>query len=313
ESGQVWRNLGFAYARQITEQNVTEKLPEAIAAYGKSIEVDPSDPRTFTELDILYAQRGCPATERLAMMTQNGHLATVLRHDDAVIRLCGLYNETGMYDEAAEILDTRHFHVWEGGGEVHDYFVDAHLLRGLERMRDADTAGAMADFRKALEYPSNLEVGRPTSGRQDAKILYFLAEAQSMSGDGTSAMTSLEMAVSAENAPRWIDSELTYFRILAMRKLGRSEDARELFDSFAKRVNERYESEIGSQNAALSGDTGNDEFSKFGEEGTRQTRAAQTCYLRGLVYRLSDDPESAREMFRESMRRDPNLIWPRQW
>ena len=43
----------------------------------------------------------------------------------------------GHLDEAIAILEGHHFRKWEGVGNVHDTYVDAHLLRGLRRgLRD---------------------------------------------------------------------------------------------------------------------------------------------------------------------------------
>lgn len=66
-----------------------------------------------------------------------------MKHDDAVMRLLTLYNASGQYDKAIKILDNRHFHLWEGGGQVHDIYVDSHMLKGMKllkgkRYKDAD-------------------------------------------------------------------------------------------------------------------------------------------------------------------------------
>lgn len=172
--GLVWRNLGFAYAQR-------GEIDRAIAAYENCLKHDVSAPRPFTELDILEAQKLISAEKRLARLDAN--LETILKHDDATIRLVKLLTQTEQYERAIEILDTRHFHVWEGGRAVHGTFVDAHILRGILR-RDAGNFDAAAeDFAAAGTYPENLEVAKGTGGGQNAKIFYFLGTSREARGD----------------------------------------------------------------------------------------------------------------------------------
>lgn len=144
-------NLGFGYNRQ-------NEPGKAIAGYEKAIAFNNKDPRIFQELDILYEKNKKPATERLAILEQN--IQTVMKHDEAVMRLLTLYNETGAYDKAIDIMANRHFHVWEGGGEIHDIYVDSHLLKGMDLLKSGKQKEAISEFEVADLYPENLEVGR---------------------------------------------------------------------------------------------------------------------------------------------------------
>ena len=191
--GLVWRNLGFAYAQR-------GEIDRAIAAYENCLKHDVSDPRPFTELDILEAQKLISAEKRLARLDAN--LETILKHDDATVRLVELLTQTGQYERAIEILDTRHFHVWEGGRAVHGTFVDAHILRGILR-RDAGNFDAAAeDFATAGTYPENLEVAKG-------------------------------------NAPSEAASELTWFQIASLKKLERIAEAEEMTKKFSSAIQAR--------------------------------------------------------------------------
>ena len=191
--GRVWRNLGFAYAQR-------GETDRAITAYENSLKHDVSDPRPFTELDILEAQKLISAEKRLARLDAN--LETILKHDDATVRLVELLTQTGQYERAIEILDTRHFHVWEGGRAVHGTFVDAHILRGILR-RDAGNFDAAAeDFAAAGTYPENLEVAKG-------------------------------------NAPSEAASELTWFQIASLKKLERIAEAEEMTKKFSSAIQAR--------------------------------------------------------------------------
>ncbi len=296
KSGQVERNLGFAYERN-------GKMEQAVAAYEKSVKADPSNPRTLIELDALYQRTGKPATNRLAWMQK--HLSTVMKHDDAVIRLLGLYNETGQYDKAIRILDTRHFHVWEGGGQVHDLFVDAHLLKGLSLLRTKKYEAAVREFETADTYPENLEVGRPATGRSGAKIYYYIGLASKEQGNTAKAQECFEKSAGTETSggrSRGGRSERDIYRTLSLQQLGKTDEANKLIASCREYVEQQL-----SSNSLI------DEYSKFGEDGSQSQRLAQVFYLSGLTYYAQGDRSKAAEEFDKALKANRNLIWPKQF
>ena len=71
---------------------------------------------------------------------------------------------------ALAILTTRRFHVWEGAAALHQPFVDACLLRGLEKLASGDNAEALRDFQLADTYPENLQAGRPGDAGQGPNL-----------------------------------------------------------------------------------------------------------------------------------------------
>jgi tetratricopeptide (TPR) repeat protein len=291
------RNLGFGYSRA----NETAK---AIASYEQSVKADPTDPRVFLELDQLYEQAGKPAKERLALLEKN--VKTVLRHDDAVIRLLTLYNETGAYDKSIRIVDQRHFHVWEGGGQVHGVFVDAHLLQGIKLLKAKKYSAAIKEFETADLYPDNLEVGRPAGGGHSAKGFYYMGEALKQMGNAAKANECFETAAQSTNIRIRnrgnIPSEELYFRALALRELGRASEA----DNLIKTLKDGVSQQLSSQTLI-------DEYSKFGEDGSRSERLASLHYLNGLVFLAQGDEAQAHESFRLALRMNQNLIWPKQF
>ncbi|MDL2208301.1 DUF5107 domain-containing protein [Parabacteroides sp. OttesenSCG-928-O15] len=289
---QAYRNLGFAYNRK-------GEMASAIAALEKGIQYDKADPRYFMELDQLYEQNNKPAKERLALMEKN--LKTVLKHDDAVLRLLTLYNETGAYDKAIKILDTRHFHVWEGGGQVHNLYVDSHLLKGMKLLNSKKYAAAIKEFELADLYPENLEVGRPAGGGHSAKGYYYMGEAYKQMGNAAKAKECYEIAAGAEQRRRRQSvSEDVFFRALAMREIGRTTEAGQLINTLQKEVDTQLNSQVVV-----------DEYSKFGEDGSRAERLASLHYLNGLVFWANGDKQKAQEEFRTSIRMNQNLIWPK--
>ncbi|MDR1557090.1 MAG: DUF5107 domain-containing protein [Tannerellaceae bacterium] len=287
------RNLGFGYNR-------AGETTKAIAAYEQSVRADPTDPRVFLELDQLYEQSGKPAGERLALLEK--HWKTVLRHDDALLRLLTLYNETGAYDKGIKILDSRHFHVWEGGGQVHGVYVDAYLLKGIKSLNAKNYAAAIKAFEKADLYPDNLEVGRPAGGGHSPKGFYYMGEAYKRMGNNEQAEACFNTAAGTDS-PRLRSalSEDLYFRALALRELGRTAEAGDLIKSLKEAVDRQLNSQVLV-----------DEYSKFGEDGSRSERLAGLHYLHGLVSLAEGDKAKAREAFRLALRMNQNLIWAKQ-
>lgn len=287
--GRVWRNLGFAAGQE-------KKYNEALVYYRQAINADPGDPRFVYESDQLAAKAGVSVKERLAVL--NANLPAVFMYDDCVARLVELYNETGDYDSAIETLTNRHFHVWEGGRDVHSLFVDARLLRALVRLADKDYAGALEDCRAAATWPANFEAAPPLDGGQNPKIFYFTALVCEANGDADGMKDALEACVDSRNAPGSVRSEQTFYRVLAMRKLGQTDAASRLEKSFRDAV----EAEAAKTPSV-------DEFSKFGEEGSNAERAAGSYFQQGLAAKLAGDEAAAAAAFDAAMKLNPNLIW----
>ncbi|GHT12483.1 hypothetical protein FACS189426_15940 [Bacteroidia bacterium] len=290
------RNLAFGYSR-------AGKTAKAIATYEQSIKADPSDPRVFLELDQLYEQTGKPAKDRLALLEKN--LKTVLKHDDAVIRLLGLYNETGAYDKGIKILADSHFHVWEGGGQVHNYYVDAHLLKGIKLLDGKKYAAAIKEFEAADLYPENLEVGRPDGGGHSTKGYYYMGQAYKQIGNVEKANAGFEIASASRSNRRssfGLLSDNSYFQAQAFKELGKTGEADKLIQSLKEGVKTQLESP-----SVI------DEFSKFGEDGTRSERLANLHYLNGLVYLYEGNASQARTEFTQALQMNKNLIWPKQF
>jgi len=146
------RNVGFGEGQK-------DNYLEAVKYYDMAIKADPSDPMLFTESDKLCEKAGIDPKTRLKRMESN--MATVMRHDDAVMRLLQAYNETGNFDKAIKIMKNRHFHLWEGGGQIHNIYAASHILKGKEYLNKKKYDKALKEFDLATLYPENLEVPAP--------------------------------------------------------------------------------------------------------------------------------------------------------
>jgi tetratricopeptide (TPR) repeat protein len=216
------RNLGFAYARARND------VPKATAALERAVSLNPKDPRLLFELDEYYEAAGAPLEKRLASLA--GHQETVLARHTTTARQVMVLTLLGRYDDAIELLGKRHFQVWEGEGGVHDWWADAHLLRGRQKLAHGDPKGALADFEAALVIPENIEVGSAI-GLKKPQALYSVGLAQQALGRKDLARKAFEGAAALRReAP-----EAAYYQGLALEALGRKVEARALFDELAAR------------------------------------------------------------------------------
>jgi tetratricopeptide (TPR) repeat protein len=260
-----------------------------VASLEKAVAANPRDARLFYEHDVLYEQSGAPLDKRLALLERNH--GAVARRDDALSREISLLIRAGHSSRAIDLLMTHHFHIWEGGGEVHNLWVEALLARGRSNLERKKAAEAKNDFERALEYPANLEVGPPADGGGSPKIYFFIGAATEAAGDEAKAAVAFEKAAGFKSG--W--SEQTYYRGLALRKLGRDVEARQLFDGLVDFAQKRIRTTPGM-----------DFFEKFGEKQSVRVEEARYRFLLGLGYAGKEAIGEAASEFRRALELDPN-------
>lgn len=284
------RNLGLAYLR------IKNDVAEAIKSLEKARKLAPTEPRLYDELDLLYEAGKVSPDKRLDLLVKNHE--TVKKRDDALSREIGLLVQLGEYDRALDLLESHHFHVWEGGGRIHNVFVDAHVLRGLERYSSSDYRDALKSFLSALEYPENLEVGKPVRGGGEPRVQYFIGTAYEALGEKTRAREYFEKAV----APKRGWSELSFYQGMSYRKLGQKEESERVFQGLMRFAQKTLEatSEM-------------DFFAKFGERQSASNRRAQAHYLLALSYLGKEEMGKAREELEKALELNTNHIWAKYY
>ncbi|MBP7050150.1 MAG: DUF5107 domain-containing protein [Phycisphaerae bacterium] len=284
------RNLGWAWYR--TQNDV----PKAIAGYERAVSCNAGDARLFTELDELYELGNVAPETRLALMEK--HQATVVKRNDSYLRWIMVQVLAGRYDEAVDALAKHHFHVREGGGEIRDVYVDAHLLRGIHRLKAGHAKEALADFLAAAEYPENLSVGKPKEDPRAAQFAYYAGCAHEALGDAEKARQCF--ADAAQQQGGWRSPDARFCRAMGLRKLGREDEAVAQFDELIKTGTER-----------LTHDESVDFFAKFGERQSRQVQQASAQYTLGLGHLGKGDLTAARRAFEQAARLNVSHVWAR--
>lgn len=288
----VHRNLGLAY------YNVERDAEKARASYHRAFAVNQRDARLLYELDQLEKRVGASPEERIGRLEQYRHL--VDERDDLYLELATLYTQLHRYDAALALLESRHFHPWEGGeGKVTEQYVLAHLLRGKVRLEAGHAQEALNDFLAARSYPANLGEGKHEVLTSEGAVLYHVGLAYQALGDTDRSAAWFGRAVEETG----LDPEDLYYRGIALRQLGRSEEAEDAFRALLVLGDERLKSGAKFDYFATSLPT----FLVFEDDlDKRNTTGAQ--YLRGLGYLGLGQTQEAASAFQAVLDLDRNHI-----
>lgn len=278
------RNVGFGYG-------CLNELDKSMKYYDMAIKANPNDPLLLTESDKIYEQANQPANVRLKRL--ESYLKTVMKHDDAVMRLLTLYNASGQYDKAIKILDNRHFHLWEGGGQVHDIYVDSHMLKGMKLLKGKRYKDAIREFELANQYPVNLEVAPSPRGGYEAKVYYLSGVAYEAMNQADKAKECFEKSANTGFRNRLTD--LNYYKVKSLRKLNKNEEADATLADMRKSLEHMQKNLM-------------DSYAKFGE-ANQNIQQSNILYYSGLVHLLENNPSAANEDFKQAIQLYPGNIW----
>ncbi len=226
---EAWRNVGYA------QRYLTKDIRASLDAYSKAMALNPNDARVLLEFDQVSEEAGVPGSERFAYL--ESHVATVNMRDDLVARLVDLRLAQGdrrNLELAAKTLAGRHFHSWEGGYEIHHSWVEANRRLGDLAFNDKQYDAALDWYKRAAEYPKNLEVA-PRTPDFRAYINWDFAKVYLAKGDRITASGYLKEILAEQYTKPHLG---TYYQALAQKALGDEGAARDLLASLEKRARE---------------------------------------------------------------------------
>jgi tetratricopeptide (TPR) repeat protein len=261
------RNLGFASWKQ------DKDLERAISYYEKAIAANNGDYRLYRDLDQLYVATHQP--EKRANLLEKAP-KTVRQVQDIALAYAAMEVERGNYRKALDLLMSRSFKPWEGGIAIREVYVNATIGLGDQALAGKQFAPAVQAYGEALKYPQNLGVGAPIRFRE-ARTLYLMSEAYVAQGESGKAKELWEEIVS--ETPR-AGAEDSYYQALALKKLGRGDQAATLLDQLTSALG------LGSEEPTSSG-----------------TRS----FLAGLGEEGKGNASRARLAFEEALKIDPGL------
>jgi len=153
----VHRNLG------IVSWKLDNDTTAAISHFEKAVALRPGDQTLYRDLATLYQKtdRWTKARELLGKTLGFERYRT-----DVIELLARTYHRLDEDEKAAALIDSRTFQAWEGQRSLYEIYRDLHVAMGKKAMEAKDYKKAVAEFRRSLEYPSNLAVGRPDNANE---------------------------------------------------------------------------------------------------------------------------------------------------
>ena len=286
--GMVYRNLAFG---AFYHENDMEK---AIQYMKKAIEIDPDHAIWYAELEQYYDLSEEDYKECLAIMS--AHIDVIKNDITAPKGLVKLFNLNGDYDKAINLLTEHHFRTWEGGRVIYYHYVDAYTLKALQLLENDQPKEAISLLEKAMEYPENLEVGKPLDDERNAMIYYFMGQAYEMMGKKSKAKDCYTNSVNARNSSDWPD--LLYYQARSYEELGNNEKAKEIYKALIMKGSEQLESgRIGSG-------IGIEESSIKGNKSI-----SDAYYLKALGSSGLKKKDEAKMLFGEALKTYKNNLW----
>jgi tetratricopeptide (TPR) repeat protein len=183
--------------------------------------LDGNDPRRIYELDVLYEMNNQALEHRLQLFTSNP--GVVRERNDSYLREIEVLLLNGKYDTAISRLTDHTFLRQEGVVRLHDYFVDAHLLKGRELLQLGRPARPWNTFSRQIPTPpTRISEAFPTISKE-AQIYYFTGLAWLANQEEDKARSYFQKALEVPVGR----SEYLYYRALAQKELGRDEEALE--------------------------------------------------------------------------------------
>ena len=211
----LYRNLGEIYWKRLKDYGMAEKM------YEKAISCARDDFRLYVTLDELYAiNRKEAQRDKL----YRGAPKEVKRNFNYLLSRAEYYLDSGQYDEALEILEKNSFLPWEGWAGAREVYVLACLRRAYSLLAKGKYEKAKKDLFAAMDYPENLGTGMPPEPTFSREY-FFIGLCYERMRDKKIAEDYFKRV---ERMQAGVLSEHSYYRALALKKLGRDEESEEL-------------------------------------------------------------------------------------
>ena len=214
EHGRAWRNLALYWFDK------AHNGKKALSCMEKALKYRPDDPRLLLEYEQLLKNTNASIEERLAVYDKYPEL--LKERDDCYLDKLTLLSQQGKYEEAINMAAVKHFHIYEGGeGKLTKQHAWMHVLYGNELAKAGDTEKAEQIYQNGINMPKSYGEAK-TFFNQEAHIYYYLSKLYT----GDKRTEALKKASEYKAAV----SEISLFRALALRELGRDDEAKAVLD-----------------------------------------------------------------------------------
>lgn len=214
EHGRAWRNLSLY---MFDKKHDGKK---ALYCMENALKYRSDDPRLLLEYEQLLKNTNASIEERLSVYDKYPEL--LKERDDCYLDKLTLLSQQGKYEEAINMAAVKHFHIYEGGeGKLTKQHAWMHVLYGNELAKKDDTKKAEQIYINGINMPKSYGEAK-TFFNQEAHIYYYLSKLYT----GEKHTAALEKAAEYKAAV----SEISLFRALALKELGRSDEAKQVLD-----------------------------------------------------------------------------------
>lgn len=282
------RNLGWGC------RFYTENLEESLEWYRKAIAADKEGSALYlTECDEVMELMNASAADRYSLFEGKGEVYE--KRYDSETRALKMMIATGRYEQTLEPLLTRFYSRREHVEDLHDLYVDACLLTGLEAWERGDNAKALKYMLMTDEYPENHGYAHLEYYARDAQVYYNIGLAYERTGDKRKAKEYYRKAASVEIKPA--DAMYNYEKALAMKKLDNKADVRPMLEATLA---------TGKDNVT---DYCNRFFYSFDYGDRPEEVNAVAYYTQGMAYKGLGEEEKAKECFRKALEQRSCYLW----
>lgn len=292
------RNMAIAAFNKLKQPERALRLMEA------AFQNDAESARLLYELDQLRKLYGVSPEERLEKLKLIYPL--VKQRDDLYLELITLYNLSGNYDMAIQLLEMRRFHPWEGGeGKVLQQYRIAHLEKAAGFLAGQQYEEAISSLSLCLITPENLGEGKLPLP-QDQDVYFLLGLCYESLKDHDKAISNWKKAILGDHEL----SEAVFYndfqpdRILyqakAWQKLGNLDKAGQLLDLLIQTGCQQNTAESGIDYFAVSLPN-----LLIWDIDLNKSRAVHCLYLQGLGLLGNGDTPAADSLFDEILKSDP--------
>ncbi len=213
---EAYRALALAYFDKRSDAE------NAKICMKKALETKKTSPRMLMEYEQLLKNTNASTDERLAVYDKYPEL--LAQRDDCYLDKVILHTLNGEYKKAIDMAADKRFHIYEGGeGRLTKQHSWMFLLYALLLEKEGKVAEAEEYFARATVIPKSYGEAK-TFFNQEAHVFYYLGLMLEKLGRDSDAIKAFEEASIYKAAV----SELSAFRAMALRKLGRDSEADEV-------------------------------------------------------------------------------------
>lgn len=222
--GYAWRNLAIAL---FDKKHQADKAREAME---RALELCPDCPRILYELQQILKNSNVSTEQRLAYYEKHYDLA--IKRDDCYLDMITLHTTMGDFEKAIQMASNRTFHIYEGGeGKLTMQHAWIYLLYGDRLVAEGKVDEALAAYKGGTVIPKCYGEAK-SHFAQESHLYLRMGDLYSVLGETEKANEAYCEAAANKSAV----SEISAFRVIALKRLGEEITAAEVAQEMLNRA-----------------------------------------------------------------------------